>query len=207
MVYSEALTHVHHTSGRCLCLAYLCVKSTASKEHTKQPRHYTDTPNGVWANGHGCHQMKECFTFTKQLVSVILVQNDFFQSYRKSEHVADTAHQEHLQKPISGLYEPTNSLLEWHQQPYKMFYVQWFKRHPLKDGQISVLKSMTLSQPECIINLSYEGGDGNLRLYSLLKDEKEKFDTVNLYMDFILTNTVSRHKQHCIKKTQRLKLG
>lgn len=43
--------------------------------------------------------MKECFTFTKQLVSVILLQNDFFQSYRKSKHVADTAHREHLQKP------------------------------------------------------------------------------------------------------------
>lgn len=47
MVYSEALTHVHHADRRRLCLAYLCVKSTASKEHTKQPRRYTDTANGV----------------------------------------------------------------------------------------------------------------------------------------------------------------
>lgn len=127
VVYSETSTHFHHTrpifpsfisdDGRYLHLKGVSVRKRPQHQTNtqKQVRHYTDTPKGVWANGHGCHQMKECFTFTKQLVSVILVQNDFFQSYRKSEHVADTAHQEHLQKPISGLNKPTKTwLFEWH---------------------------------------------------------------------------------------------
>lgn len=150
MVYNEALTHVHHADRRCLCLAYLCVKSTASKEHTKQPRHYTDTANGVWANGHGCHQMKECFTFTKQLVSVILVQNDFFPKLQEVWACCRHSPSRTFTKTHLRFIRTYKFAHRVDPPPYKMFYVQWFKRHHLKHSHISVLKTMTLPQPDRI---------------------------------------------------------